>query len=94
MIDRSKDVDDYLATLAEDRRLPLTAMRDAICNNLPAGFVEVMADMPSYVVPLSRFPQGYHCSPDTPLPFLGFTYYSIVAGWSFSSNCQKTTLTL
>jgi hypothetical protein len=46
MIDRSKDVDDYLATLAEDRRLPLTAMRDAICNNLPAGFVEVMADMP------------------------------------------------
>ena len=47
MIDRSKDVDDYLATLAEERRLPLTAMRDAICNNLPAGFVEVMADMPS-----------------------------------------------
>ena len=72
MIDRSKDVDDYLAALAEDRRLPLTAMRDAICNNLPAGFGEVMADMPSYVVPLSRFPQGYHCSLDTPLPFLGF----------------------
>ncbi len=33
MIDRSKGVDDYLATLAEDRRLPLTAMRDAIARS-------------------------------------------------------------
>ena len=33
MIDRSKGVDDYLAALAEDRRSPLTAMRDAIARS-------------------------------------------------------------
>lgn len=72
MIEPIQAVDNYLAALSDDRRRPPVAMRDAICHNLPEGFVEVMADMPSYVVPLSVFPQGYHCSPDTPLPFLSF----------------------
>jgi len=27
-------------------------------------------DMPAFSVPHSRYPQGYHCSPDRPLPFL------------------------
>ena len=27
-------------------------------------------DMISYVVPLSTYPNGYHCTPNTPLPFI------------------------
>ena len=28
-------------------------------------------NMPSYVVPHSVYPNGYHCAPELPLPFLG-----------------------
>jgi len=32
----------------------------------------LMQGMPSYVVPLTIVPEGYHCTPNTPLPFMGF----------------------
>lgn len=69
---KSADVDAYLASLPQARREPLTRLREVIINNLPNGFKEVMTAMPSYVVPLAAFPDGYHCTPDKPLPFLGF----------------------
>lgn len=65
-------VDAYLAAAPEDRRQALNRLRQVIVENLPAGFEETMASTPSYVVPLSLFPQGYHCTPNTPLPFMGF----------------------
>ena len=72
MIDMTPEVDAYLADLPEDRRAAISHLRDVITNNLPDGFREVCTDMPSYVVPLERFPEGYHVSPGTPLPFVGF----------------------
>ena len=68
----ASDVDSYIAALPNDRREALTQLRDAIVTNIPEGFQEVLATTPSYVVPLSIFPDGYHCTPNTPLPFLGF----------------------
>jgi len=68
----SSDVDSYIAALPNDRREALTQLRDAIVTNIPEGFEEVLAGTPSYVVPLSIFPDGYHCTPNTPLLFLGF----------------------
>ena len=65
-------VDSYIAKLPPDRRSALTQLREVIVSNLPAGFEEILTDTPSYVVPLSLFPDGYHCTPDTPLPFLSF----------------------
>jgi hypothetical protein len=65
-------VDAYLASLPADRRSAVGKLRQVIVSNLPAGFQEVMTNMPSYVVPLSTFPDGYHCTADTPLPFLSF----------------------
>ncbi len=62
----------YLAELPEERQEAMTNLRNVIVENLPAGFEEVMNGMPSYVVPLSTFPDGYHCTADTPLPFLSF----------------------
>lgn len=49
----------------------MSDLRDAIRHNLPDGFEEVMSyGMTGYVVPLSRYPQGYHANPSVPLPFI------------------------
>jgi hypothetical protein len=42
-----------------------------IKKNLPKGFKEVMSyGMLGFVVPHSMYPDGYHCTPELPLPFL------------------------
>ena len=47
-------------------------LRQTILDNLPTGFEEIIQyGMPSYVVPHSIYPDGYHCNPKKPLPFLG-----------------------
>lgn len=46
-------------------------LRQTILENLPEGFEEVMSyGMIGYVVPHSIFPDGYHCDPKLPLPFM------------------------
>ena len=64
-------VEEYFESLPEDRQGPMKELRKTIKNNLPKGFKEVMASgMVAYVVPLSIYPEGYHCNPKTPLPFM------------------------
>ncbi|GAE93194.1 hypothetical protein JCM21714_2247 [Gracilibacillus boraciitolerans JCM 21714] len=49
---------------------PFRKLAQTIEQNLPEGFKLVMQyGMPSFVVPLSTFPKGYHCEKNTPLPF-------------------------
>lgn len=62
----------YINALPEARQEPMRKIRAAITENLPDGFVEVFAGTPSYVVPLSIYEAGYHCSPGKPLPFISF----------------------
>lgn len=63
-------VKQYLAELPEDRRNAITAVRQTILDNLPAGYEEGMQyGMISYFVPHSVYPAGYHCDPRQPLPF-------------------------
>lgn len=65
-------VDEYLKSLPDDRRKALTELRKVILKNLPKGFSEVMNyGMMGYVVPHSKYPDGYHCDPTLPLPFIG-----------------------
>ena len=65
-------VDEYLAALPEDRRAALQAVREVFQKNLSDGFEEgIQYGMVGYYVPLSVYPPGYHCTPDTPLPFAG-----------------------
>ena len=46
-------------------------LRDTIHSSLPDGFEEMINyNMPSWVVPHSLFPEGYHVDPELPLPFL------------------------
>ena len=63
----------YLAGLPDDRRAAVKRLRKTIKANLPKGFEEVMGyGMPSYVVPHKLYPEGYHCDPKLPLPFMSF----------------------
>jgi len=64
-------VKEFLDTLPQDRKKVLRTLRRTIKGNLPGGFKETISyGMLAYVVPLSRYPQGYHVTPDTPLPFI------------------------
>ena len=68
---KANSPEDYIAQLPEDRKGPIQKLRDVINKNLPKGFEEAMSyGMIGYVVPHSVYPDGYHCDPKLPLPFL------------------------
>lgn len=63
--------DQYIAELPENRKEVMQQLRETVKKNLPKGFEETMQyGMISYVVPHSIYPDGYHCKPTDPLPFL------------------------
>ena len=66
----AKTVEEYLASLPEDRRTVINAVRQVILSNLPEGYAEcIQYGMIAYVVPHSLYPAGYHCDPSKPLQF-------------------------
>lgn len=61
----------YISELPDDRKVVISKLRQTILENLPKGFEEQMNyGMLGYVVPHSIYPDGYHCSPELPLPFM------------------------
>lgn len=63
--------DDYITKLPEDRQEVISKLRKVVLDNLPKGFSEEMSyGMIGYVVPHSIYPDGYHCDPKLPLPFM------------------------
>ena len=64
-------VDDYINQIPEDRKPAIQQLRKVILNNLPKGFEEgINYKMIGYYVPHSKYPDGYHCDPKLPLPFM------------------------
>lgn len=64
MQSRAQTVDEYLASLPEDRRNALATVRGVILRNLPEGYEEGMQyGMIGYYVPLSRYPVTYNGQP-------------------------------
>jgi uncharacterized protein YdhG (YjbR/CyaY superfamily) len=64
-------IQDYLDKVPEDKKEAFVLLRKTVKNNIPMGFVETMSyNMIGYVVPHSVFPEGYHCDPKLPLPFI------------------------
>jgi Domain of unknown function (DU1801) len=62
---------DYIDALPEDRKQAINELRKILLTNLPNGFSEEMSyGMLGYVVPHTLYPQGYHCNPKLPLPFI------------------------
>lgn len=67
----AKTVNDYLEELPEERKVAFSNLRNSILKNLPKGFQEQISyGMLGYVVPHSTYPNGYHCNPKLPLPFI------------------------
>ncbi|MEZ4777919.1 MAG: DUF1801 domain-containing protein [Flavobacteriaceae bacterium] len=63
--------EEYISQLPEDRKAPVEKLRQTILKNLPKGFEEGIGyGMIAYYVPHSLYPDGYHCAPETPLPFM------------------------
>lgn len=57
-------VEEYLAGLPDDRRTAISAVRDAVNANLPAGYVETMTfGMIGWVIPLEDYPNTYNKQP-------------------------------
>ena len=72
MQSKATTVDAYIAELPDDRKKAMTELRKVIKKNLPNGFKEEMSyGNIGYVVPHSKYPPGYHCNPELPLPFMG-----------------------
>lgn len=73
MTSKATSPQQYIDELPEDRVEAITKLRKVINENLPKGFKEEMSyGMIGYVVPHEIYPDGYHCSPDLPLPFMSF----------------------
>jgi uncharacterized protein YdhG (YjbR/CyaY superfamily) len=62
---------DYIAQLPEDRQPLVQQMLELFREHLPEGFEEAISyGMIGFVVPKSLYPDGYHCDPSLPLPFI------------------------
>ena len=71
MQSKATTVEQYLKELPEDRRAALSAIRSMILKNLDKDFEEgIQYGMIGYYVPHRIFPDGYHCDPKQPLPFV------------------------
>lgn len=63
-------VKEYIDQVPEERAVAFKKLRQTILDNIPSGFEEcINYKMIGYVVPHSQYPNGYHCSPELPLPF-------------------------
>ncbi|MFV9551662.1 DUF1801 domain-containing protein [Algibacter sp. PT7-4] len=63
----------YINQVPEVRQPVLKKLRSVINNHLPEGFQEgIQYGMIGYFVPHTIYPNGYHCNPKEPLPFMSF----------------------
>ncbi|MEQ9309663.1 MAG: DUF1801 domain-containing protein [Balneolaceae bacterium] len=71
MTSKATSPEEYIAELPEERISAMKMLRETIKKNIPEGFEEMMNyGMIGYVVPHSIYPDGYHCTPELPLPFM------------------------
>ena len=66
-----KSIKGYINLLEADRKNPIIELINVIEKNIPGGFEKIMNyGIPSFVVPHSIYPNGYHCDKTLPLPFI------------------------
>ena len=64
-------IDDYFDKIPEEKKEVMNKIRAIINANLPNGFEERLGNgIPSWIVPHSIYPRGYHVNPHLPLPFM------------------------
>ena len=68
---KANSISEYLENIPKERKAVMQKLISTINKNLPKGFKEQLNyGMPSWVVPHSLYPDGYHCTPELPLPFM------------------------
>jgi hypothetical protein len=66
-----EQVIEYVENIDEKWQESYRQLEKVIAENIPQGFVlRMQYGMPTYVVPLSVFPEGYLNRKDEPLPFI------------------------
>jgi uncharacterized protein YdhG (YjbR/CyaY superfamily) len=71
MQSKATSPEDYISEMPAERQATFKKLRNSIKKNLPKGFKEVMCyGHIGYVVPHVLYPDGYHCDPALPLPFI------------------------
>lgn len=71
MLIEAETIEEYMAALPENRKEAVQRLHQVIVEQLPDGFeVGILGAMINYYVPLAVYPDGYHCTPGKPLPFL------------------------
>lgn len=64
-------VAEYIDQLSGDRKEAVSKLKQVVSENLPKGFQETIGySMIGFVVPHTLYPDGYHCDPKLPLPFI------------------------
>ncbi|SHM75276.1 protein of unknown function (DU1801) [Cyclobacterium lianum] len=67
----SESISSYLQSIPDERKEAFSKLRQTILLHLPDGFKETLSyGMIGYVVPLEKYPKGYHVDPRLPLPFV------------------------
>ncbi|MBC1290284.1 DUF1801 domain-containing protein [Listeria booriae] len=63
-------IEEYMEDIAPEQKEAFARLMQVVDENIPAGFTkEIQYGMPSYVVPKTRYPDGYHCDTSLSLPF-------------------------
>ena len=91
---KASTAEEYLAELPEDRREVVAAVRQVILENLPEGYQESMTwGMPSYEIPLSRYPTTYN---KKPLAYAALAaqknYFSLYLMGVYAGSGEETSL--
>lgn len=62
--------EEYVQLVPDQFKDSVIELRKVILKNIPNGFLETISyNMLGFVVPHSKYPNGYHCDPKLPLPF-------------------------
>jgi uncharacterized protein YdhG (YjbR/CyaY superfamily) len=70
---KASSPEEYIDQVPQERQGAMNKLRQVINEHLPEGFEEgIQYGMIGYYVPHSRYPEGYHCNPKEPLPFMSF----------------------
>jgi len=68
---KASSISEYLGNIPVERKAVMNELISTISKNLPNGFKEQLSyGMPAWIVPHSLYPDGYHCTPELPLPFM------------------------
>ena len=67
----ANSVEEYLNNVPDERKSAFRKLYEAVSHHLPPGFQEELSyGIIGWNIPLETYPAGYHCTPNTPLPFI------------------------